>query len=260
MPRTHIAAPQASKEQGFSLVELSVALVIIGLLVGGIMGGRHLIQSATHLRMMEEVKTYKDAIAHFHEKYSSLPGDMPNATSYWSDCVNGGAGNTCNGTGNHHITGMGTGRFESVRAWQHLALAGLIEGEFDPTTATVDSAYAGMARGSGISEESVPKSAYSEQAAYMLGWVETTAAAFEYMELKDVLYVASLESGTMEALFTPEQAFLLDRKFDDGKPRTGKIFSTVQWTTSPPLCSAGSNVYQLSEDDVACVLIFERPI
>lgn len=124
--------------------------------------------------------------------------------------------------------------------------------------ATVGLAYGGMARGTGLTEDSLPKSAYSDQAAYMLAWVDSTHSLFSYMTLKDVLYVASLEEGIMEALFTPEEAFLLDRKFDDEKPRSGKILSSIQWTTSPPLCSTGSNVYQLSEEDVACVLIFER--
>ena len=64
------------KNNGFTLVELSIALVIIGLLVGGILVGRDLIESArirTQVRQIEQLNTAANT---FKNKYGSLPGDI----------------------------------------------------------------------------------------------------------------------------------------------------------------------------------------
>jgi len=112
-------------QQGFTLIELSIVLVIIGLLVGGILVGRDLIKAATNRRVISQVQATQTAISTFRLKFNGLPGDMVNATDYFADAVNG--------NGDSYIsenTGMAV--FEGSNLWNQLADAGLVTGNHPP--------------------------------------------------------------------------------------------------------------------------------
>jgi len=87
--------------KGFTLIELSIVLVIIGLITAGIIGGQSLIHSAQIRSVISDVDRFRVAIATFEMQYDSLPGDLVNAKEYWldPDCMDD-AGNTCSGNGN----------------------------------------------------------------------------------------------------------------------------------------------------------------
>ncbi|MBN9993879.1 prepilin-type N-terminal cleavage/methylation domain-containing protein, partial [Listeria monocytogenes] len=68
---------------GFSLIELSIVLVILGLLTGGILAGQSLIRAAELRSVGEEYQKNRTAVATFRDKYFAIPGDMTNATSFW---------------------------------------------------------------------------------------------------------------------------------------------------------------------------------
>ena len=136
------------KKHGFSLVELSIVLVILGLLTGGILAGQSLIRAAELRTVTNDFTRYVTATHTFRDKYFSIPGDMTNATKFWgaadptpATCralttpSTGTA--TCDGNGNGTILtpGDATTFFEMHRFWQHLAHAGLIEGTYTGVTA-----------------------------------------------------------------------------------------------------------------------------
>lgn len=76
------------RKRGFTLIELSVVLVVIGLLVGGILVGRDLIKAGEIRSMLSEVQ-FKLASTAFRTKYGCVAGDCNNATSFFSGATNG---------------------------------------------------------------------------------------------------------------------------------------------------------------------------
>jgi prepilin-type N-terminal cleavage/methylation domain-containing protein len=125
--------------KGFSLLELSIVLVIVGLLAGGVMVGQDLIRQAEIRSVLTDFDTYRAAFNAFKLKYNALPGDLRNATSYWGAqhtdpavCqVTPSTGpQTCNGDGSGMIGVATSDVYETHRVWQHMANAGLVGGSF----------------------------------------------------------------------------------------------------------------------------------
>src|SRR6478736_3210874 len=96
--------------KGFSLVELSIVLVILGLLTGGILAGQSLIRAAELRAVGTEYGRYATATQTFRDKYLALPGDFKDATRFWNrlnsnaDCVTSssttvGSPGVCDGNG-----------------------------------------------------------------------------------------------------------------------------------------------------------------
>lgn len=123
-------------KHGFSLLELSIALAIIGIIVGGILVGADMIRAAELRSVMNDMNRYQAAVLTFKDKFLSLPGDMIQATAFWGradggtdvtqNCANpltdaGTGTQTCNGDGDGWVTGS----VEQRRVWQHLANAGM---------------------------------------------------------------------------------------------------------------------------------------
>lgn len=104
-------------KKGFTLVELSIVLVIIGLLTGGILVGQSLIDSAKLTRLVSDLRQYEVATTQFYAKFKQFPGD----SAYFTP-----AGNS-----NKILDGTGcTGAFhknESIQFWAHLSQAQMIK-------------------------------------------------------------------------------------------------------------------------------------
>lgn len=124
------------RQQGFTLVEIAVVLVIIGLLLGGILKGQELINSAKVKNVIGDFRNTATYIYAYQDRFRALPGDDPAAVRHL--CSGGGAC-TVAGNGNGVINGSwdAGADTESVHLWQHLRLAGLATGSTD----TADSGF-----------------------------------------------------------------------------------------------------------------------
>lgn len=127
-----------SRSAGFTLVEIAIVLVIVGLLMGGVLKGQELINSAKVKSLAQDFRTIPLYIYGYQDKYRALPGDDLRAQTHL--CTT--AACTANGDGNGQIGGnwddtVTATPSEAVLFWQHIRLARLAGG----ATATTDASY-----------------------------------------------------------------------------------------------------------------------
>ncbi len=255
------AHPPRDLEQGFTLIELSIVLVIIGLVIGSVLAGKHLVRQSELQSVIADMNKFTTAGSTFVIKYGALPGDMPDAESYWgsdSNCPNTTTNAipktaTCNGNGNGVI---GT-PYEMWRVWQHLANAKLIDG-----------AYTGVAGSGGTWNASIginsPASRLSGGGYGLLAWAGCSTAdanwfAICYNANRMQLGSADPTWATVNPLITPSEAFNLDQKIDDGLPISGRISAWKSTSPTNPNCTTtdviATSRYDTSQSGRKCSLL-----
>lgn len=73
-------------QKGFTLVELSIVIVVIGLLIGGVLKGQEMYANAQITATISQVQSYEAATILFYDQYNALPGDMRGASTKIPDC------------------------------------------------------------------------------------------------------------------------------------------------------------------------------
>lgn len=244
------------KNNGFTLVEISIVVVIIGLLIGSAIIGKSLLRSSRVMSITAEFAAYKQAISNFNDKYMALPGDFAGAQTIW------GATDVSNGDGNGLITNnlAGTSLGEQFQAWLHLQKAEMINGNYTGTNGT-----AGVrAR---VVGSNIPASQLGG-AGWGLISVTLTDIAGGYTEIpytapdippNHVLWFGlDSVSGTVDSqspALTPGEALAIDTKSDNGLPGSGKIVAQANGTTGT--CSTSATAYNTSTKATFCSLVFK---
>lgn len=117
--------PAAVRARGWTLIELAIVLVVIGIILGIVAAttGKSLIGASQSQAVQAAVKDLAEAIARFRERYGYLPGDMPNATTRIPGVVASSCSVTANGNGDGQIDAG-----EVACVTNHLFNAGFIKG------------------------------------------------------------------------------------------------------------------------------------
>ena len=258
----HINIHINHKYKGFTLIEITIVMVVVGLVIGGIMVGRDLIKTSSLRLVLKDIENFNLAVGAFQNKYGCIPGDCGHAVDFFGRFGSCGAWSgsqelgslTCNGNGNGQITRMNIAsppwwwRYdEGTLFWQQLAFAGLIQGKYtgliydSPNTLTL----------SGTSQN-VPKSrveggCYSVNSSYSTGGLYcdypfgktyNTSAFGNFFALghpKAYNGTGANTSSCSGGLYTlpAADAKYLDEKIDDGKPFTGKVQSLLDLYGGP---------------------------
>jgi prepilin-type N-terminal cleavage/methylation domain-containing protein len=211
---------ESGQESGFTLIELSIVLVIIGLIIGGVLVGQNLIKSATLRATMGQYETMNTAFNTFRGKYNGLPGDTNRATTFftYTSVVNGdGNGLILDGTGT--LTNFAAATSEIGQVFPMLSAAGLLGGTFQAATGTP----AAITVGTHFPASKHGRGGYFVAAVngtnqFILGANSSTAV------------VLGGATGVLQRTLTPEEAFIIDDKTDDGAPNTG-ITRAVEYTS-----------------------------
>lgn len=244
-------------EEGFTLIELSIVLVIIGLIVGGILTGQDLIKAAEQRATLAQIEKYNTAVNTFRNKYNGMPGDLSVsvASSFnlftmtsAAPCTTAGTTAGC-GDGNGLLEGGGTSGSvllvgEPAVFWRHLSDANLIDGAYGANLVAAGGLLASgtvanlptylptakLGRGNLITVGATGGINY-----YVMGGVgAVTTATGVYAAGNDYL--------------SPIESYNMDKKVDDGLPNSGTVvamslnaaaLSATTLTTPNPTSAAG---------------------
>lgn len=111
-----------NRQSGFTLVEIAIVLVVIGLLLGGVLKGQELVLNSQIRNVINEYNNVASARFAYQDRYRQIPGDDPTANARWG---------ATNGNGDRFITGawnLSDGSDESSNFWQHLRNDRLVVG------------------------------------------------------------------------------------------------------------------------------------
>lgn len=200
----------STTQSGFTLVEISIVMIIIGLLISGIFGGMKLVDNANVQKTVQDLKAIESAALTFRDTYRALPGDIrnpntriPNCTV--APCATTGNGNRVIGTANLFEAAI-TNTDENFLFWHHLQAANLLALNYNNS---MDMEFG----------EGQPSSPFG--AGYRISNVTGnwwTGTNF----IGSILFISA--SANANAFTTAVNCNLLgavDRKFDDGRQLTG---------------------------------------
>jgi prepilin-type N-terminal cleavage/methylation domain-containing protein len=240
-------------EDGFTLVELAIVMIIIGLLIGGVLKGQELIDNARVSSTVSAINGFKAAHFTFKDTYGGIAGDMANAEIRLSGCAIGNTNSCTFGNGNSivgrmigSLAGIAVGEdvsgdAENALYWKHLALADLVTG-VNPSAQIL---AANQAWG-----ESHPSSPWGGgfTIVYANDVVDSTHGLTLRLHRDLTGNIANLPGLHV---INPNQAANIDRKMDDGMSNAG----WVQSEYAGSLCDAGGNYdEQLSQKN--CWMMF----
>ncbi len=243
--------------RGFTLIELSIVLVVIGLIVGGILVGQSIISAAEVRAQITQIEKYNSAVNTFKSKFNAIPGDMrPEIAQQFGFYV----GYNCTGQvggrdGNGLIDGLGVGftfyqaQGETEFFWLDISSAAagsLIDGVF-PNGGAVEpvcnlGGQSTVLSGTGIG--TYFPSAKIGHGNYV--YVYETSG-FNWFGIAAITSTSNSGSIVTNANIPVIQAYNMDAKVDDGLPSTGNIQAAylnnnaVVMFTAPKTTTSGGN-------------------
>lgn len=213
-----------NNQRAFSLVELAVVLVILGLMIGSVVSGKSLIRAAQINATLAQVETIKVAARSFQEKYFHYPGDIPTA-----DAINLGL------TRYNTFAGNGDGKFafraggESQLFYVHLSQKGFLAGGFELFDVNADVSGSDISRY--IMAAKLPTNFYFN---IWSGGPDPTHPTFNNEGTNGINYIGLSSTNRYcdynicgvwggNATMATFDAYTFDMKIDDGKPQSGEV-------------------------------------
>lgn len=222
-------AARTRKIAGFTLIEVAVVLIVIGLLAAIILVGRHLIFSAQVIAQIRQVDQYNVAVNVFRLRYRSVPGDLEAAMAIrYGFTARSGADRHGDDDGILEPCSIGNWvapGCEYVLIWSDLSSAKLIRGNFSAATDAdvVNVPFAGM-------KAYVPEAHISSNAIMLVMSNPIDGTAWFVL----THYSNAPVPGQITAGPTPLQDYLIDSKIDDGKPLSGSVMARSPGNISLP--------------------------
>lgn len=231
-------------QKGFTLVELAVVMIIVGLLIGGILKGQELITNAQVASTITQMKGIDAATSTFRDSYRALPGDMaapgtrlPNCNA--APCSTANAAANVDGRIAQAPSAAVAAGDEAHRFFVHLNAAELITGVQNSNVMTFGEGLPATSLGGGYSV------GFYQPVAAGLG-NNANATGGHYLSIRDTA-AAPGTTGPLNAA----QAARIDGKLDDASSDSGSVF------TNGAACETGTaGEYDEGDNPTGCYLYF----
>ncbi len=268
MSESHSKLKNTNKaESGFTLIELSIVLVIIGLIVGGVLVGQDLIKAAEIRATISQIEKYNTAVNTFRNKYNAIPGDISQAsassfglftlttiTGYGSGDGNGLIEGYTNGTS----SGQGAFTGEPPAFFRHMSDAGFMDGSYGSGSATANTitastgAVASSTNTTALVNNYIPPAKLGRGNSVTVG----SASGVNYFVIAGItgLSTSGVYTESSTGNLTPQEAYNIDKKVDDGIPSTGSIVALDPHTTSLDSTNVGFSTLAVAATNANCVV------
>lgn len=229
-------------KRGFTLVELSIVLVVIGLLVGGILVAQSMISTSLITKQVIQFQQYDAAVANFKTKYSSLPGD----TKFLTPQGNGNGYIESNITPYSDLFFIG----EIANFWVHLNQSG-----FAPNYSFTANLGGGSMQAGPVIYNTPPVPLSKDAVVYaQIGY---TPRCCNIDDQKVNYYILSKGSMLQYLTWYPAvagaDALALDQKMDNGNPDTGIV--TANHNDGGPCRDASDTNYSTDSSALCMVMV-----
>jgi prepilin-type N-terminal cleavage/methylation domain-containing protein len=241
-------------QKGFTLIEMSIVLIIIGLIIGGILKGQELINSSRQKNLISNIDATRAAISSFADRFQATPGDFSQAVARLSASTGNGGGDGMVGTtattaaGMDALVGVGATAIAATAAneaeaqlfWCHLTAANLI----GSSSTNCAAAAATFGNGSPLPAAAYPNTGFS--VAY--GTHEVDPLRTLWLRVHRGPGAALTAAGS--DAFSGRQMNEIDSKYDDGLPARGSIRAASADGTCP--IAAVTSVYTALSEVIDC--------
>lgn len=245
----------ARKTSGFTLIELSIVLVIIGLIIGGIIIGQEMISAAQARAQVTQIDKFNTAVNTFYDKYGGLPGDLAlklaNQFGFaTTNCLGDGSSPYGARNGNGVIEGNGVSGYisalmgENLLFWTDLSTAGYIPGAFPgggagPAQCYASSLNLSLTAGPNYVGDWLPAAEIGGRGTFVHVY---GIGGINWYLLAQIPSFSSTSSVVVSYPMLPvSQAYNIDKKVDDGIPTTGNIQAVYLNTWPVPAPNAATD-------------------
>jgi len=252
-------------KRGFSLIELSIVLVGIALIVGGVLVGQDMIRAAEVRAAIVQIEKYQVAINTFRSKYNALPGDM---SAWTADTFGFAARGACRGQRPCLGEGDGNGIVEGIRRNAAESQCGICESAGETAMFWVD-----LSTASATNDRLVDGAFNAATASSVPDFIPLNAVGlylphsdlrhgnyvyvysynhFNYFGLSAVGSISPGGSLNASPAMTVYQAYIIDKKVDDGYPLGGSVIAQYAGPKSVNLAGAADGTAATPASDLTC--------
>ncbi len=194
-----------NKKKAFTIIETLIVLLLASILIAGVFFAKKMIRENNVKALVMQIKKYDAAVNAFTQKYHALPGDIRETAAYGitTENTDGNGDNIITDRSRSHISA----NYEISNFWMHLSKSKMLDEEYDGNQdedATLGKTF--------------PNSKLGEK-------VGIVAFGFE----NKTFYQVGFEFSNVDRIYTKnrtlktDEAFLFDKKIDDGKPKKGRV-------------------------------------